>query len=249
MTSAPTSLRLTPELVARVARLVEDRGLRPGGVPASDADHEASIRALLEGERPAGDIWLFAYGSLIWNPACEVVEQQVGVVHGWHRSFCLGWDNWFRGSPEQPGLMLSLDRGGQCHGVAYRLPPDAVQANLLRLFRREILVTPSAHISRWVTVRTQSGRLRAIVFAIDRGSRRYVGGLTPEAVADALAVAVGPWGSMAEYLLNTVSHLEALGLRDRQLWRLQELVAERIEAATTPPLASGLGARPSPPIS
>jgi len=249
MTPASTSLRLTPELVARVTRVVEDRGLRPSGTPASDADHQAAIRALFATGKASSEVWLFAYGSLIWNPACEIVEQRVGLVHGWHRSFCLGWDIWFRGGEEQPGLMLSLDRGGQCHGLAYRLPPDAVQANLLRLFRREILVTPSAHISRWVTVRTQRGRLRAIVFAIDRGSRRYVGGLTPEAVADALAVAVGPWGSMAEYLLNTVSHLEALGLRDRQLWRLQELVAERIEAATGRTSASGLAAGPSPPIS
>ena len=145
--------------------------------------------------------------------------------------------------------MLSLDRGGQCHGVAYRLPPDAVEANLVRLFRREMLVRPSAHVPRWVTVRTSGGPLRAIAFTIDRGSGRYVGGLTAEAVADALAVAVGPWGSMAEYLHSTVTHLEALGLRDRYLWRLQELVAERIEAATGRVSASDSGARPSPPLS
>ena len=249
MTPAPTKLRLTPELVARVARVIEDRGLRPSGAPASDADHKAAIRSLLAIEKPPGDVWLFAYGSLIWNPACDVVEQRLGVVHGWRRSFCLGWDRWFRGCEEQPGLMLSLDRGGQCHGVAYRLPPDAVEANLVRLFRREMLVRPSAHVPRWVTVRTSGGPLRAIAFTIDRGSGRYVGGLTAEAVADALAVAVGPWGSMAEYLQSTVAHLEALGLRDRYLWRLQALVAERIEAATTLPIRSGLGANPSPPLS
>jgi cation transport protein ChaC len=249
MTPAPTSLRLTPELVARVARVVEDRGLRPSGTPASDADHQAAIRALFAAGMASSEVWLFAFGSLIWNPACEFVEQRVGLVHGWHRSFCLGWDIWFRGGDEQPGLMLSLDRGGQCHGVAYRLPPDAVEANLLRLFRREMLVRPSAHVPRWVTVRTPDGPLRAIAFTINRGSGRYVGGLTAEAVADALAVAVGPWGSMAEYLQSTVTHLEALGLRDRYLWRLQELVAERIEAATGRPSASEPWARPSPPLS
>ena len=249
MTPAPTTMRLTPELVARAARVVEDRGLRPGGTPATDADHEASIRALLAMERPTGDVWLFAYGSLIWNPACEFVEQRIGVVHGWRRSFCLGWDHWFRGCEEQPGLMLSLDRGGQCTGVAYRLPADAVEANLLRLFRREIMVTPSAHVPRWVTVRAQGGPLRAIAFTIDRRSRRYVGGLTPEAVADALAVAAGPWGSMAAYLQSTVSHLEALGLRDRHLWRLQEMVAERIEAATGRTTAASVGRSPVLPLS
>jgi cation transport protein ChaC len=82
-----------------------------------------------------------------------------------------------------------------------------------------------------VTVETTNGKLRAIAFVINRQGGRYVGGLSLDEIADALAVAAGPVGTMADYLYSTVSHLEDLGLHDRQLWRLQEMVAERIEAA------------------
>lgn len=133
--------------------------------------------------------------------------------------------------------MLSLDRGGRCKGAVYRLPPNAIEANLGRLFRREIRAKPSAHSPRWVNVRTDKGALHAITFVINRSSERYVRGLSLEQIADALAVACGPWGSMADYLHSTVSHLEDLGIHDKQLWRLQELVAKRIEAtaAANPP--------------
>ncbi len=223
-------MRLTPEHVAHVALVVDDPGMPPEVTLASDEDHRATIVEMFSGPPPK-EVWLFAFGSLIWNPAHDFVEQRTGVVHGWHRSFCLGWDRWFRGRPEHPGLMLSLDRGGACKGVAYRLPPDAIEENLLRLFRRELRFRPTAHLARWVKVDTKDGSLRAIAFVIDRKGGRYVAGLTDEQVADALATAVGHRGSMAEYLHNTVRHLEELGLRDRHLWRLQEMVAERIEAA------------------
>jgi len=178
-------------------------------------------------------VWVFAYGSLIWNPACAIVEQRVAVAHGWHRAFCLGWDRWFRGSDEWPGLMLALDRGGTCNGVAQRLPADAVEANLGKLLRREMPFRPSPFPPRWLNVETIAGPLRAITFAIDRKSNAYVAGLPVEKIADVLATAVGHRGSMAEYLFNTVAHLEALRIDDQLLWRLQELVAERIEAAAT----------------
>jgi cation transport protein ChaC len=128
--------------------------------------------------------------------------------------------------------MLALDRGGTCKGVAQRLPPDAVETNLHKLLRREIWTRPSPFPPRWVSVETAAGPLRAITFAMDRKSDAYVDGLSAEEIADVLAVAVGHWGSMAEYLHNTVKHLEELGIDDRFLWRLQDLVAERIEAAS-----------------
>ena len=225
-------MRLTPELVARVSRHIEDPGPLPGTGPLSESDYDAAVRDILAAEPPAGEFWLFAYGSLIWNPACDFVERRVGIVRGWHRSFCLGWDKRFRGSAGQPGVMLSLDRGGQCRGVAYRLSAEGIEDNLGRLLRREIRTKPVVHSPRWVTVRTEEGPLRAVAFVINRHSGRYVCGLSAEQTADVLAVAVGHWGSMAEYLHSTVKHLEDLGIHDRHLWRLQELVADRIEAAT-----------------
>ena len=128
--------------------------------------------------------------------------------------------------------MLALDRGGTCKGIVQRLPPDAVEANLDKLLRREMLTRPSPFPPRWVSVQTTAGPLRAIAFTMDRKSEAYIGGLSVEEIADALATAVGHWGSMAEYLHNTVKHLERAGEDDRLLWRLQEMVAERIEAAT-----------------
>ena len=222
-------MRLTPGHVARVAPFAGDPPPLPTAAPSA-ADYVHAISEVLTSRASAQDVWLFAYGSLIWNPACDFVESRHAVAHGWRRSFCLGWDRWFRGSDTHPGLMLSLDRGGQCHGVAYRLPPDAVEANLERLFRREIRTTTRAHIPRWVKVKTADGELRAIAFVINRQGGRYVGGLSLDKIADVLALAAGPVGTMAEYLYSTVRHLEELGLHDRHLWRLQEMVAERIEA-------------------
>jgi cation transport protein ChaC len=223
-------MRLTAELVARVPPYVGEPRPLPGE-PLCDADYDHAVRELLATAPSSEAIWLFAYGSLIWKPVCGFVERQVGIVPGWHRSFCLGWDRWFRGSDMRPGLMLSLDRGGQCQGVVYRLSRETLEADLGKLFRRELLTRPLAHHWRWVNVRTAAGRLRAIAFVINRNGGRYIGGLSAEEIADALAAAVGPVGSMAEYLHSTVRHLEELGIRDRHLWHMQELVGRRLEAA------------------
>ena len=100
----------------------------------------------------ARTLWLFAYGSLIWKPEVEHVEERVGTARGWHRSFCLRLIRW-RGTKEQPGLMMALDRGGQCKGVAYRLVGHTVEAQLGKLFRREMSVKPSTNMPRWIASR------------------------------------------------------------------------------------------------
>jgi cation transport protein ChaC len=131
--------------------------------------------------------------------------------------------------------MMSLDRGGQCQGVVFRLPGNNLEGQLQKLVRREITVKPPNNIPRWVTVETEQGPLRAIAFVMSRQSRFYTGRLPPEQVADVLAKACGHWGSCAEYLHNTVAHLEEQGIRDRNLWRLQALVAERIKPDASDP--------------
>ena len=125
--------------------------------------------------------------------------------------------------------MMALDRGGQCRGVLYDLPKTDLEHQFGRLFRREFTYKPANSMPRWITVETEKGRTSALAFVINRASPLYVGRLSLEAVADVLAQACGHWGTGAEYLLNTVSHLEAKGIRDSNLWRLQRLVAERIE--------------------
>jgi glutathione-specific gamma-glutamylcyclotransferase len=131
--------------------------------------------------------------------------------------------------------MMSLDRGGQCQGIVFRLPPDDLEGQLQKLVRREITVKPPNNIPRWIAVRTDQGPLRAIAFVMNRQSRFYTGRLPPEEIADVLARACGHWGSCAEYLHNTVAHLEEQGIRDRNLWRLQALVAERIKSEASVP--------------
>jgi len=224
------TMRLSDRHVAVVQREIADPGPRalPGFRPATDTDYDELTAGILAGA-PADGVWVFAYGSLIWNPAFEFIEERVAIARGWRRSFCLGWDYRFRGNAEQPGLMMALDRGGQCTGVAYRLAGDRLKANLDTLIRREMSMVPSAFPPRWIKIDTQKGPLIALTFAMNRNSGRYISGLGDEALADILAKSCGFRGSMAEYLFATVRQLESLGIHDRHLWRMQELVAERIE--------------------
>ncbi|AJD40971.1 cation transporter ChaC-like protein [Rhizobium gallicum bv. gallicum R602sp] len=222
-------IALTPEHLAQVHRTVEDPGPDPTWTYHADQDYKAIVQGLLASHPGGPDAWLFAYGSLIWKPELVHVEARRATARGWHRSFCFRIER-FRGTKHKPGLMMSLDRGGQCRGVVFKLPPDDLESQLDKLVRREITVKPPNNIPRWVTVETDKGSLCAIAFVMNRQSRFYTGRLPPEEVADVLAEACGHWGSGAEYLHNTVAHLEEQGIRDRNLWRLQALVAERIRS-------------------
>jgi cation transport protein ChaC len=225
-------MHLHPQHLERIVAVTgEDEGPPPAGtVAATDDDFRGFVRSILAGSDGSGQVWVFAYGSLIWKPAFDYVEVRTGLLSGWHRAFCLGWNTRFRGSAQNPGLMLALDRGGRCKGAAYRLPSDRIEENLDKLVRREMGFKPSPFPPRWVSVQTEEGPLPAVTFCIDRHSGRYVSGLSEAEVARVLARAVGVRGSMAEYLYNTVHHLEQMGIHDSHLWRLQELVAHELEA-------------------
>lgn len=228
------TMRLSEDHVARMARLVppDTTGsiVMPGYEPATDEDFQQFTRDILASRDASGEVWVFGYGSLIWKPASEFVEIRTGLLRGWHRSFCLGWNTRHRGSVEAPGLMLALDRGGACKGALYRLPPGREAEAVEQLCRREMGLKPTAFPPRWVTVGTERGPVRAFTFCIDRNSGRYITGLTEAQVADVLSRAVGSRGSMVEYLFNTVAHLAEMGIYDSHLWRLQELVAEKLDA-------------------
>jgi cation transport protein ChaC len=223
------SMALSPELVASAARVVEDPGPSPGAVYLTDVEYDRILDEVLS-RAPDRDLWLFGYGSLLWKPAFEFAESRSATVLGWHRSFCIRVAR-FRGTREQPGLMMALDRGGQCRGMAFRIPAMEVRDSLGALFRRELVVNPPGTPPRWVVARTDQGAVDALTFVVDRNSAHYAGRLTPEQAAGVIAVAAGHWGSCAEYLHNTVCHLEDLGIRDRNLWRLQALVARHLQQA------------------
>ena len=236
-------MALTAELVARAARAVEDAGPSPGAVYLTDAEYDAIVRDTLA-RGPAGDLWVFGYGSLLWKPGFEFAESRRATVRGWHRSFCIRVAR-FRGTRDLNGLVMALDRGGQCKGVLFRLPNETLEAQLGRLFRREMPVkparTPPTNVPRWIAVDAAAepgqdrGPVRALAFVANPKGGNYAGRLPPEEVADILARACGHGGSCAEYLRNTVSHLEERGIRDRNLWRLQALVAERLASLDVSP--------------
>jgi cation transport protein ChaC len=225
----PRQMSLTPAHVARVTRLVPDAGASAGPMQ-TDADYAERV-AMILASHPAPDqpTRLFAYGSLIWKPEIPHEAEVQAVAPGWHRSFCLRQMR-FRGSPEVPGLMMALDRGGSCKGMLYTLPKADLPGQLDRLFRREFTVKPITNMPRWISVRVDGQRQPALAFVMNRASANYAGRMSPEGVADVLARACGHIGSGAEYLCNTVSHLEAKGIHDTGLWQLQRLVAARIDA-------------------
>lgn len=218
--------------MARVHREIADSGPPPGLVHLSEADYDGLTDALLA-QHDGGDLWIFAYGSLIWRPACEIDGQLHARLVGWHRAFCLKlWR--FRGTEDCPGLMMALDRGGETEGVVQRFPAAFARERLGQLLRREVVVKPSTNSPRWVTVEVEGAARPAIAFYADPAGPSYVGGLAEDEVAATLARACGHGGSGAEYLLNTVAHLERLGIHDPYLWSLQEKVAAVIRAATSP---------------
>jgi glutathione-specific gamma-glutamylcyclotransferase len=227
-------MRLCPKHIARVHRTVEDQGPPQGMALQTDADYAGWVERLTKTNPTPGEpIRLFAYGSLIWKPEVEHEGATAAKVFGWHRSFCLKMPR-FRGTPDAPGLMMVLDRGGQCRGVMYTLAKTDPEVLLDRLFRREFTFKPINNIPRWVRVTTDAGPSTALAFVMNRASPLYAGRLPLDEVAAVLSQACGHWGTGAEYLMNTVAHLQAAGIKDRRLWQLQDLVAARIEAATGP---------------
>jgi glutathione-specific gamma-glutamylcyclotransferase len=184
----------------------------------------ASRAAILSGVDLSTGVWLFGYGSLIWNPAFHFTDRLTGRIYGWHRRFCL-WTHLGRGCPEQPGLVLGLERGGSCHGVAFHIAPEAALEELAIVWRREMI--SGAYVPRWVDVTTAVGRVPAIAFVINHGHERYASFLPDDRVAEVIASARGWLGPCADYLVNTVDHLAALGIHDRPLERLRARVLER----------------------
>lgn len=225
-------MALTAELVARCHRDEPDPGMPPHLVQLTAAEYQAAASDLLK-RKPPGPLWLFAYGSLIWKPAFEAVEQRRATAHGWHRAFTMQLTRW-RGSPQHPGLMMVLEPGGGCVGVAYRLPDRDHHAQMVRLLERETSSREGLDAARWLTVETPEGRVQALSFWIAIKGPHRVEKQDHARVAAILARACGHVGSGAEYLFQTVSKLEEHGIRDRNLWRLQHLVAEEIERLGPP---------------
>ncbi|MBL8654220.1 MAG: gamma-glutamylcyclotransferase [Alphaproteobacteria bacterium] len=161
------------------------------------------------------DFWLFAYGSLIWDPGFPFEEARPAKLMGFHRAFCL-YSTRYRGTPEKPGLVLGLDKGGSCRGIAYRVANEHRETTMAYLWDREML-NQSYHCMDLSITLLDGREVVARTFVIDRDGESYAGKLPLEDAARIIRDAHGQRGPNAAYLANTVEHLERLGLHDRRL--------------------------------
>lgn len=177
--------------------------------------------------RPSKDVWVFAYGSLMWNPAFHFEHSVRCRLYGYHRAFCL-WTPIGRGSPDNPGLILGLEKGGSCNGMAFKVHDDKVEEELDVVWTREM--PTGSYLPTWVKLITEDGPVHAIAFVINPHQPRYACKLSVEQAATSIATATGYLGSSYEYLENTVTALESLGVGDRKLHqilgRAREIQAE-----------------------
>ncbi|MGR3813233.1 MAG: gamma-glutamylcyclotransferase [Cognatishimia activa] len=173
-------------------------------------------------------LWVFGYGSLLWNPGIDVCEEVVASLPGWHRSFCMSSIH-HRGTQEHPGLVLALDAlaTARCNGVAFRVTPGREEAALAELRERELV--SSAYLETTLDVTLNDGRsVEAVTYVIDPNHVQYVN-LALEEQARIISTAVGGRGPNTEYLYNTAEHLSSLGIEDADLtWlaaRVRQLAA------------------------
>ncbi|MBX6740586.1 MAG: gamma-glutamylcyclotransferase [Acetobacteraceae bacterium] len=187
---------------------MSDAVLPPGSAPL-DAD---------------GNLYVFGYGSLIWKPGFPHAGMHPALLRGFHRRFCI-WSRRYRGTPETPGLVLGLDRGGACRGVAFRVPGVEAPEVLDYLQEREMPGNEAVYERRMLPIRLlDCGRtVQAVAFVANRAHASYCRPAA-EAAAAAIARGIGQMGPNREYLLNTVAHLRAMGVRDTGLDRIAALL-------------------------
>lgn len=204
-----------------------ERMATDAGVAAvrTKAERHTMRRAFLRDHAPGDDLWVFAYGSLTWNPAFHFAERRRGRIHGYHRSFCL-WSHVGRGSHDNPGLMLGLDRGGACAGALYRIAAADVEHESTLLWAREMMMP--VYRTRWLAARTEAGPVRAVGFVVDRSCAQYAGRLPTERLVATMATASGALGSSFDYLRALTDELDEMGIRDRALGELRARVEARL---------------------
>ncbi|MBD3668637.1 MAG: gamma-glutamylcyclotransferase, partial [Kangiella sp.] len=159
--------------------------------------------------------WVFGYGSLMWNPGFAHIDRKAAGLQGYHRAFCI-YSHHYRGTPEHPGLVLGLDAGGRCDGVAFRIEAAARDGVIAYLNEREL--TGYAYRPAVVDLALEDGRIvSAYTFVTDPGHPQYAGDLGPERSAEMIMSAAGNSGLNRDYLMNTLDQLEAHGFRDPAL--------------------------------
>jgi glutathione-specific gamma-glutamylcyclotransferase len=180
----------------------------------------------MQAEARMTDLWVFGYGSLMWWPGFEFAEKAQAALIGAHRSLCI-YSFHHRGTAEQPGLVLGLDRGGACRGVAYRVDAGKKEWTLAYLREREQITDVYVEAHKPISLLDGSGRaLDALCYVVDQAHPQYAGRLSIEAQARLVRAAVGRSGANIDYVLNTVRHLEEAGIEDPELMMLAARLRE-----------------------
>lgn len=192
---------------------------------ASEDQLLQSRRSVVPDSADCNDLWVFGYGSLISNPIIAHNHCLTARIHGYHRRFCL-WTKIGRGTPEFPGLVLSLDYGGSCVGVAYRLKPETAIAELDLLWRREMLTL--AYNARWLRLHTPEGVKRGLSFVANRERPAYAPPMPFEDTANTVARAIGFNGPCYDYLFDVLAGMREYGIRDVTMEKLANAVSQRL---------------------
>jgi glutathione-specific gamma-glutamylcyclotransferase len=179
------------------------------------------------GEHDTGDLWVFGYGSLMWRPGFDTLERVPAKLIGMHRSLCV-FSFVHRGTPERPGLVLGLDRGGMCRGIAYRVAVSKRDKTIAYLRGREQVTSVYLETVRRITLEDESRRqVQALCYIVDRGHVQYAGRLNVDESVHYVRQGHGRSGNNRDYVLETVRALEELGYRESDL----HLIAERLKGA------------------
>ncbi len=167
------------------------------------------------------DLWIFGYGSLIWNPEFDFAERRPARVLGWHRALKM-WSRVNRGTPENPGLVFGLLPGGSCQGFVFRIPREAGGAVLAELWGREM--PTGVYDPRWLACRTPGGTVSGLAFTLSKKSPNHTGVLTEEQYRRIFSIASGRYGTTLDYAARTLEELRRHNIRDRHLERLLKLI-------------------------
>ena len=169
---------------------------------------------------PRGDLWVFAYGSLMWSPDFPFVERKAGRVHGYHRSLCI-LSSRYRGTPDKPGLVMGLCPGGSCRGMAFRVHVGQAKEVMDTLWKREML--NKVYMPKFVPVSIVGAqRVHALAFIADTKHRQFVDELDVEGRARLVAQGIGQRGRCVDYIRNTLEHMRELGVHDPHLTQILE---------------------------
>lgn len=200
----------------RMMRVAED----DHGLPQLPGRDPQDLLEATLASRPRGDLWVFGYGSLIWNPQIVHAEARPARVWGWHRTLHM-WSRINRGTEACPGLVFALMTGGSCKGIALRVPQQHAERELRLLWQREM--PRAVYDPRWLRTHTPQGVVQALAFTLSPTSPSYTGILDEQRLIDILRNCRGRYGSTLEYVARTARALQDLGIRDAEVDRIMTL--------------------------